>query len=80
MSERFQVDVQAYVLMNNHYHLLVQTRHANLKKAMHWFGTVYTLKYNRRHLRNGHLFQGQYKSIVLIPNASLPFYNKILGL
>jgi REP element-mobilizing transposase RayT len=34
MSERFEMDVRAYVLMDNHYHLLVRTRQANLKKAI----------------------------------------------
>ena len=38
MSERFKVDIFAYVLMSNNYHLLVRTNRANLKKAMQWFG------------------------------------------
>jgi REP element-mobilizing transposase RayT len=71
MSERFEMDVYAYVLMDNHYHLLVRTRQANLKKAMHWFGTAYTQRYNRRHFRSGHLFQGRYKSIIVQNDAYL---------
>jgi len=70
-SERFEIDVFAFVLMDNHYHLLVRTRHANLKKAMHWFGTTYTQRFNRRHFRNGHLFQGRYKSIIVQNDAYL---------
>jgi len=65
MSERFAIDVFAYVLMDNHYHLLVRTRRANLKKAMQWFGTTFTQRFNRRHFRSGHLFQGRYKSIII---------------
>jgi len=65
MSERFVVDVCAYVLMDNHYHLLLKTRRANLSKAMHWFGTTYTRRFNNRHSRSGHLFQGRYKSIII---------------
>lgn len=68
-SERFDIHVFAFVLMDNHYHLLVRTRHANLKKAMHWFGTTYTQRFNRRHFRNGHLFQGRYKSIIVENDA-----------
>ena len=71
MSERFDVDIFAYVLMDNHYHLLVRTRRANLKKAMQWFGTTYTQRLNQRHLRSGHLFQGRYKSIIIQNDAYL---------
>jgi REP element-mobilizing transposase RayT len=71
MSERFDIDIFAYVLMDNHYHLLVRTRRANLKKAMHWFGTTYTQRFNRRHFRSGHLFQGRYKSIIIQNEAYL---------
>ena len=63
--------MHAYVLMDNHYHLLVCTRHANLKRAMHWFGTVYTQRYNRLYYRSGHLFQGRYKSIIVENDAYL---------
>jgi REP element-mobilizing transposase RayT len=65
MSERFEISVYAYVLMSNHYHLMVKTERANLKKAMHWFGTTYTQRFNIRHSRKGHLFQGRYKSILV---------------
>lgn len=71
MAARFEIDVFAYVLMGNHYHLLARTRRSNLKKAMHWFGTVYTQRFNRRHFRNGHLFQGRYKSIIVQNDAYL---------
>ena len=54
MSERFEMDVQGYVLMDNH--LMVRTRQANLKKAIHWFGTAYTQRYNRQPFCNRHLF------------------------
>jgi REP element-mobilizing transposase RayT len=71
MSERFEMNVYAYVLMGNHYHLMVRTERANLKKAMHWFGTTYTQRFNMRHSRNGHLFQGRYKSILVQNDAYL---------
>ena len=71
MSERFEISVYAYVLMRNHYHLMVRTERANLKKAMHWFGTTYTRRFNIRHSRIGHLFQGRYKSILVQNDAYL---------
>jgi len=71
MSQRFAIDIFAYVLMDNHYHLLVRTQRANLQKAMQWFGTTYTQRFNRRHFRSGHLFQGRYKSIIIQNDAYL---------
>ncbi|MGD9349971.1 MAG: transposase [Desulfobacterales bacterium] len=71
MSERFAMSVYAYVLMGNHYHLVVKTERANLKKAMHWFGTTYTQRFNFRHSHKGHLFQGRYKSILVQNDAYL---------
>jgi REP element-mobilizing transposase RayT len=68
-SDRFQIDMIAYVLMGNHYHLLIKTPNGNLAKSMQWLGTAYTRKFNNRHGRNGHLFQGRYKSI-LVENES----------
>ena len=46
MSQRFNVGIFAYVLMQNHYHLLLRTMRANLSRTMHWFGTTYTRRFN----------------------------------
>jgi len=69
LGERFDLGVLAYVLMDNHYHLLVETRRANLSQAMHWLQVSYTVWFNRRHERVGHLFQGRYTARVLEPEA-----------
>lgn len=71
VAERFEVEIFAYVLMTNHYHLLVRTRQANLSRAMQWFGTAYTRRFNNRHGRGGHLFQGRFKSILVENDAYL---------
>ncbi|MDY6973082.1 MAG: transposase [Thermodesulfobacteriota bacterium] len=71
MSERFEVDVYAYVLMGNHYHILLKTNRANLSKAMQWIGLTYTRRFNLRHFRAGHLFQGRFKSIIVQNDAYL---------
>lgn len=63
--ERYDVALHGYVLMGNHYHLMAETRRANLGRWMHWLTTAYTVYFNRRHGRVGHLFQGRYKSIVV---------------
>ena len=63
--DKFHIEVHAYVLMPNHYHRLVRTSQANLSKAMHWLGVSYSVWFNRRHQRSGHLFQGRFKSFVI---------------
>jgi len=67
--ERFDIDLFAYVLMPNHYHLLIRTRQANLSRAMHWFCGTYTRRFNNRHGRSGHLFQGRFKSMLVQSDA-----------
>jgi putative transposase len=65
--ERTGWRVHAFVLMTNHYHLLVETPQPNLVAGMRWFQTIYTVRFNRRHRLSGHLFQGRYKSVVVDP-------------
>ena len=55
----------AYCLMDNHYHLLIETPEPNLVAGMRRLNGVYTQAFNRRHGRVGHVFQGRYKSIVV---------------
>lgn len=57
--------VHAYVLMGNHYHLLIETPEPNLVDGMRWFQGVYTQRFNGRHKVWGHLFQGRYKALVV---------------
>ena len=59
---RFGVVVHAYCLLDNHYHLLLQTPRANLTGAAGWLQTTYSIRFNRRHKRSGHLFQGRFKA------------------
>jgi putative transposase len=68
-SERFEVRLFAYVLMSNHYHLLLRTRRANLSRAMQWLTGTYTRRFHNRHGRSGHLFQGRFKSILVENDA-----------
>lgn len=55
----------AYCLMDNHYHLLVETPDGNLSQGMRQLNGVYTQRFNRHHQRVGHLFQGRYKAILV---------------
>ncbi len=52
----------AWCLMGNHYHLMIETLLPNLSELMRWIGTTYTVRYNRKRGRVGHLFQGRYRA------------------
>ncbi|MBM4027711.1 MAG: transposase [Planctomycetes bacterium] len=58
--ERFEVQLYLFCLMPNHVHLVVETPRANLGRFMHRLQTAYTMYFNRRHRRHGHLLQGRY--------------------
>jgi putative transposase len=54
-----------YCLMDNHYHLLIETPDGNLSRGMRQLNGVYTQVYNRRHRKVGHIFQGRFKAILV---------------
>ena len=57
--------IHSYVLMDNHYHLILETPYDNLSKVMHGINSNYTGYFNRRYKRTGHLLQGRYKAILV---------------
>jgi len=61
----YRIELYSYVLMQTHFHLLLMTPEANLRKFMQRLNTTYTVYFNRRHRRSGHLFQGRYKAILI---------------
>jgi REP element-mobilizing transposase RayT len=65
IHETFKVEVHAYCLMDNHYHLLLETPLGNLGRAMRHLNGVYTQRYNRLMTTDGPLFRGRYKAIVV---------------
>src|SRR5262245_61850059 len=71
VSDRYHWHCHAYCLMDNHYHLVVETPDANLALGMRQLNGIYTQAYNRRHRRTGHLFQGRYKAILVEKESHL---------
>ncbi len=63
--EKFGYKLHAYVLMTNHFHLLIETPEANLNRLMHYINGSYSGYFNRHNRRVGHLFQGRYKAILV---------------
>jgi REP element-mobilizing transposase RayT len=62
---RFGWSVTAWVLMSNHFHLVIQTPEPNLSRGMQWLNGSYAAWFNARHQRSGHLFQGRFKAILI---------------
>ena len=65
--ERAGFRVHAYVLMTNHYHLLLETKEPNLSRGMAWLQNAFTRRINTRHRLWGHVFGGRYKAILVEP-------------
>ena len=65
--ERSGFRVHAYVLMTNHYHLLLETKEPNLSRGMGWLQNAFTRRINTRHRLWGHVFGGRYKAILVEP-------------
>ena len=63
--ERFDWMLLAYVLMTNHYHLMIRLTSETLSRGMHWLNGEYPRRFNRRHERVGHLLQGRFKGILV---------------
>ena len=64
-KERYGFLLHAYALMDNHYHLLMETPKANLSQIMQNINTSYTVYVNRKYQRSGHLLQGRFKGIIV---------------
>jgi REP element-mobilizing transposase RayT len=68
---RYQWLCHAYCLMDNHYHLMVETPEGNLSRGMRQINGIYTQLLNRRHSSTGHIFQGRFKAIVVDKDSYL---------
>jgi putative transposase len=65
MTSRYGVELHAYALMVNHYHLLIRTPQANASAAIQWLNVSYSVWFNRKRGRVGHVFQGRFTSILI---------------
>src|SRR3972149_9967591 len=79
-SNIYNIKIFSYILMSNHFHLLIETPLGNLGEFMRHFNITYTGYYNRRHKRVGHLYQGRYKSILIDKQEYLSILSRYLHL
>jgi len=80
LDERFGVRVGSYVLMSNHYHLLVWLLDRNLSRAIQWLQVNYAISFNRRHRRQGHLFQARYGAVAVEDGAGVAEVSRYIHL
>lgn len=67
--EKFNIVLHNYCLMSNHYHLLIEIKEENLSKFMRYLNSIYAIYFNKKYKRNGHLWQGRYKSWYVVNEA-----------
>ena len=79
-GKKFGIFIHAYVLMTNHYHLLIETPQSNLSRVMHHINGSYTTYINIKRKRCGHLFQGRYKSILIQQDSYLTELSRYIHL
>ncbi|MCX5971105.1 MAG: transposase [Coprothermobacterota bacterium] len=71
VNPRYHWLCHAYCLMDNHYHLLIETPEGNLSQGMRQLNSLYTQGFNRGHGRVGHVLQGRYRAIVIEKESHL---------
>jgi len=76
----YSIKLCSYVLMSNHFHLLLETPLGNLSEFMRNFNITYTGYYNRRHKRVGHLYQGRYTSVLVDKDSYLSVLSRYIHL
>ncbi len=76
----YDIQLHCYVLMENHFHLLVETPQGNLSEFMRHFNISFTAYFNKRHKRTGHLYQGRYKSVLVERESFLTMVSRYIHL
>lgn len=64
-KDKYNIEIYAYCLMPNHFHLVIYTKYADSLSQMHWISSSYVRYYNKRYNISGHLWQGRYKSFIV---------------
>lgn len=62
VSKEYKLNIHAFALLNNHYHLMVENKRENLSNAMRQLNSLYAMYFNKKYRRTGHLWQGRYGS------------------
>jgi len=77
---RYEIKVHTYCLMSTHYHILIETPHANLSQVIKWINVSYSIYFNRKRRRCGHLFQGRFKAVLVDADQYLKHLSRYIHL
>jgi putative transposase len=77
---RYKIKVHTYCLMTTHYHFLIETPEANLSQAIKWINASYSMYFNRKRRRFGHLFQGRFKAVLVDADEYLKHLSRYIHL
>ena len=78
--DRFSLIVHAYCLMDNHYHLIVETPEPNISRALQWLNVSYAVYFNKKRNRIGHVFQGRFKALIVNADEYLQILSRYIHL
>jgi REP element-mobilizing transposase RayT len=71
VAVRFALDVDAWCLMSNNYHLVVRTQSGDVSRAMRYLNGEYARRFNERHGSSGHLFESRFRATTLVDETHL---------
>ena len=69
MKSTYNVTIHTYCLMTNHYHILLETTEPNISEAIKFLNSIYSIYFNKKYKRSGHLWQGRFASYYLYDDA-----------
>lgn len=74
----YNITLHTYCLMTNHYHLLIETKESNISEAMKKLNSLYSIYFNKKYKRSGHLWQGRFASYYLYDDVHFWYVAKYI--
>ncbi|MEA3353871.1 MAG: transposase [Campylobacterota bacterium] len=76
--KNYNITLHRYCLMTNHYHLLIETKESNISDTMKKLNSLYSIYFNKKYNRTGHLWQGRFASYYLYDDVQFCYVSKYI--